>query len=703
MPPVLRGRRRSVPRGAVALAMAALVPWGPLHAQVFTVADVLSAPFPDGLVAATEADVVAWVANDQGSRNVWVAAGPDFQGRPVTRYEGDDGQEISGLQLAPDGRHVLYVRGGAPNRSGWTPAPAQDPEGTDRGLWWVAIEGGSEPVSLGSGSGPVLSPDGERLAYTDDGRIQVRSLPDGEPRPVAVPRSGAGGLVWSPDGSRLAFVSSRGDHAFVGVVDVESGTYRYLDPSVDRDGSPAWSREGDRLAFLRVPAPEESLPFFPRREAEPWSIRVVDLSTGVGQEVFRAEEGAGSRFQGIDGPQLSWLDGDLLVFPWEQDGWLRLWALPAAGGAPRLLTPGSHEVQRASISPDRRSVYFDSNRDDPDRRHIWSVTPEDAEAVRVTPGTGLEWGPVVTGAGSLAFLGSGPTEPARPFVLASDGERLALAGTLPGSFPGDALITPEPVVLPSTDGLPIHGQLFLPQDPPPPGGRPALIFLHGGSRRQMLLGFHHRGYYHNAYAMNQLLASRGYLVLALNYRSGIGYGLEFREALEYGAAGASEVRDVLAAGLYLAGRSDVDPERIGLWGGSYGGYLTAQGLVHAPELFAAGVDVHGVHDWNVAIANFVPSYVPEHDPDRAELAFRSSPMSRVDRWEDPVLLIHGDDDRNVAFSETVDLVRELRRLEVPHETLVFPDEVHGFLLHRNWIAAYEATVAFFDRWLGAGG
>jgi dipeptidyl aminopeptidase/acylaminoacyl peptidase len=262
---------------------------------------------------------------------------------------------------------------------------------------------------------------------------------------------------------------------------------------------------------------------------------------------------------------------------------------------------------------------------------------------------------------------------------------------------------PEAVVFPATDALPIHGQLFVPPGSPPSGGWPALLFLHGGSRRQMLLGFHHRGYYHNAYALNQLLAARGYVVLAVNYRSGIGYGLDFREARDYGASGASEVRDILGAGRYLAARPDVDASRIGLWGGSYGGYLTAQGLVHAPELFAAGVDIHGVHDWNVAIRNFVPSYEADHDPERRDRAFRASPMSLVDRWEDPVLLIHGDDDRNVAFAETVDLVRELRRMDIAHETLVFPDEVHGFLLHRNWVAAYEATVAFFDRWLREGG
>src|SRR5207248_5013752 len=102
---------------------------------------------------------------------------------------------------------------------------------------------------------------------------------------------------------------------------------------------------------------------------------------------------------------------------------------------------------------------------------------------------------------------------------------------------------------------------------------PALIFLHGGSRRQMLLGFHYSNYYSNAYALNQYFASRGYIVLALNYRSGIGYGLNFREAINYGAAGASEVNDLVGAGLYLQKRPDVDKNKIALWGGSYGGYL----------------------------------------------------------------------------------------------------------------------------------
>ena len=207
----------------------------------------------------------------------------------------------------------------------------------------------------------------------------------------------------------------------------------------------------------------------------------------------------------------------------------------------------------------------------------------------------------------------------------------------------------------------------------------------------MLLGWNYRSYYHNAYAFNQFMASRGYVVLSVNYRSGIGYGLDFREALNYGASGASEFNDVVGAGLFLRAQPDVDPARIGLWGGSYGGYLTAMGLARASHMFAAGVDVHGVHDWNNAIRNFMPGYNAERRPEIARLAASSSPMAFLDGWRSPVLLIHGDDDRNVPFGESVELVEQLRARDVHVEQLVFPDEVHGFLLHRSWTRAFTAA------------
>ena len=244
-----------------------------------------------------------------------------------------------------------------------------------------------------------------------------------------------------------------------------------------------------------------------------------------------------------------------------------------------------------------------------------------------------------------------------------------------------------------------YGQLFLPPaGAVPAGGKArAIVFLHGGSRRQMLLGWNYGSYYHHAYAMNQALALRGWVVVSLNYRSGIGYGRDFREAKDYGAAGGLEYRDVVAAAKWLRRRPDVDSPKVALWGGTSGGYLTAQGLARNPELFAAGVDVHGVHDWNVGIQTFKPEYNPLANPAAAQKAFASSPLSAVRGWRAPVLLVHGDDDRNVRFIETLALIERLRSQGVPVEQLVLPDEVHGFLRHENWMRVYEAAIAFLAR------
>jgi len=412
-------------------------------------------------------------------------------------------------------------------------------------------------------------------------------------------------------------------------------------------------------------------------------------------------EGPGSVFRGVESDaQLWWTDGDRLVFPWERDGWTHLYSVPASGGEAVLLTPGEFEVEHVSIEPAGTHVVYSSNQADIDRRHLWRVPVAGGTATALTPGTGIEWAPVAAGGGAIAFLASDARTPAHAAILLGPAERRAMApGSLPPDFPTDQLVEPQQVVFSAADGMPIHGQLFLPKDLGSGEQRPAAIFFHGGSRRQMLLGWHYRGYYHNAYALNQYLASRGYIVLSVNYRSGIGYGMEFREAIDYGARGASEFNDVLGAGLFLRSRSDVDPDRIGLWGGSYGGYLTALGLARASDLFAAGVDLHGVHDWNVVIGNFVPSYNPEDRAEAARVAFEASPMAYIEGWRSPVLLIHGDDDRNVPFSESVSLLESLRKQGVEVEQLVFPDEVHGFLLHRNWVRAYEATVDFFDRML----
>jgi dipeptidyl aminopeptidase/acylaminoacyl peptidase len=699
----LRTRARSI-----VVALAASVVAVPLAAQqgAISIESLLSAPFPSGMSAAPAGGGVAWVQNDRGVRNVWIALPPEYQGRQITSFTGDDGQEIGGIEWTPDARTLFFVRGGGANRAGEVPNPTSDPAAAEQAIWRVGVAGGP-PVRVTPGSGIAVSPKGDRFGFTRRGQIWSAPTDGGkEPSQLANLRGGSGSLRWSPDGSRIAFTSGRGDHGFVGVLDPASRTVKWLAPSVDRDMEPVWSPDGARVAFLRIPTSSAITLFKPVRSGRPWSIMVADVASGAARTVWTAERGAGSAFRNVVGDQLIWGAGDHLVFPWERTGWTSLWSVPVSGGAATLLTPGQFEVEYVTLTPDRTQVVYNSNQGDIDRRDIWRVPVAGGSApVAVTTGTDIEWEPVLTSdGGSLAFFRSGARRQARAMIAVANGAPRELApGTMPADYPERALVEPQQVIFTSPDGMKIHAQLFLPAGAKAGDKRPAAIFFHGGSRRQMLLGWNYSSYYNNAYAFNQHLASKGYVVLSVNYRSGIGYGMEFREALSYGAAGASEYNDVLGAGRYLASRSDVDPKRIALWGGSYGGFLTAMGLARNSELFAAGVDFHGVHDWNVGIKTFVPSYNTLENPRDSLLAFRSSPLASLKSWRSPVLVIHGDDDRNVSFAETVTLVEQLRDRGVEVEQLVLPDEVHGFLRYESWVRAYTAASDFLDRKLGVKG
>lgn len=677
------------------------------HAQgtkPFSIADVMSSPFPSGLTASPPGKTVAWVFNQEGVRNIWMARLPELKGRSLTGYKKDDGQAISNLIITPDESAVIYVRGGNANRKGEIPNPLSRAEGTQQAIFRVSTSGGT-PELLAEGKSPALSPDGTQLAFIRNQQVFMMPLgnSDEEAQQLFQVRGSAGSLAWSPDADRpkLAFTSNRGDHGYVGVFNFTDESITYLNPSVDKDRYPVWSPDGSALAFMRFPNEKQRLPFTPRRKGLPWSIWVANMQTMQAQQVWKAKPGTGSSFRNVSaGNQLMWAADNQLVFPYEGDGWTHLYALNASGGTARLLTPGNFEVQFVSLGNDRETVIYSSNQADTDRQHVWQVPVNGGSPTAITSGNGIEWSPLQLSGGTVVVLASSGTRPAYPAVVSGKGKLGSMApGTVPNRFPTSELVEPEQVIFTAADGMKIHGQLFKPDNMKKKEQRPALIFFHGGSRRQMLLGFHHRGYYHKAYAMNQYLASQGYVVLAVNYRSGIGYGMEFREAMNYGAQGASEYQDVIGAGLYLQSRPDVDGEKIGLWGGSYGGYLTALGLARGSALFAAGVDLHGVHHWNVVIRNFVPSYQPEKREAFARLAYESSPMAAIEGWKSPVLLIHGDDDRNVPFSETVNLAEALRRQNVYFEQLVFPDEVHGFLLHKNWLAAYRASADFFNRML----
>ncbi|HEX8337339.1 MAG TPA: alpha/beta fold hydrolase [Pyrinomonadaceae bacterium] len=667
----------------------------------FTLGQVLSSPFPADLVAARRGARVAWTFDAGGRRNVWVAEGPQFNARQLTRYEKDDGQELSELAFSADGEWVVYVRGGGRNRSGEYPNPTSDPGGVTQQVLAANWTTGQVRV-LGEGDGPAPSPAGAQVLFSREGQLWVNTLgaAGGEARRLFTARGANGSPQWSPDGRLVAFVSGRGDHSFVGVYDTSKRSIDFVSPSVDRDSNPRWSPDGRRLAFVRRPALGSQPSIFLGDEPDPWAVMVADYPEGAAREAWRSGRGAHDSMPPAGAEILQWGAGGRLVFISEQDGWRHLYTVPASGGRAELLTPGACEVEHVTYTPDRRAVVFSSNCGDIDRRHLWSVGTEGGSPRALTSGEKIEWGPVVTGDGNtLVYLGSDARSPAMPHAmpLAGGRGRVLAQAALPRDFPSAKLVEPQPVVLKAEDGVEVHGQLFMPRGARAGVRLPAVIFLHGGPSRQMLLGWHYMYYYHNAYGFNQYLAGLGYAVLSVNFRSGTGYGRAFRAAPRRGSRGASEYQDVLAAARYLRGRDAIDDRAIGLWGGSYGGYLTALGLARDSDLFAAGVDLHGVHDWSQRISG--ASWIDYSSRDAQKVALEASPVGSIQKWRSPVLLIHGDDDRNVSFSQTVDLVRRLREQNVEFEQIVFPDDVHDFLLHRHWLRAYGAAADFFDRHL----
>ena len=675
-------------------------------AATFTLEQVLSSPFPYGLTGAAHAPRIAWVFNFKGARNLWIADGPNFAARQVTHYSADDGMPIASLRLTPDGRTIVFVRGTETNDAGRVAAPTHDLTPRKQMVFAMDVDGesaralGEMGCSYEGCEDVEISPDGQFAVWSARKQLWIAPVSGATPAHQLTDLPGNTlSPQWSSDGRSIAFVSDRGDHSFIGIYDIGHDSVHYLVAGVDRDVSPRWSPDGRQVAFLRTPGAEQKQPLIPVQPV-PWSIWIADAASGSGHQVWQSGTKQDDSFPELTADSsFHFPSKDRLVFASETDGRNHLYSVAVTGGSAVLLTPGNFDVEDVSVSADKKSVLYSSNQDDVDRRHIWRVSLPDGKPQPVTHGETMEWAPVETGQDNyVACLGSTATSPAMPYRITAQGREMLAASALPADFPSGQLVVPKQVIFASEDGLEIHGQLFVPAGRTEPG--PALVFSHGGPIRQMMLGFHYMDYYHNAYAMNQYLASQGYVVLLVNYRLGIMYGRAFREAPNSGWRGGAEYKDIVAAAKYLETLPIVEAKKLGLWGGSYGGYLTAMGLARNSDLFAAGVDFHGVHDWSV----FLPQWDGKTPmaPDRTEadkLAFQSSPNASVQLWKSPVLLIQGDDDRSVPFSQTVDLVQRLRDNHVPFELLVFPDEVHGFLMFKTWLKAYGATADFFDHYL----
>lgn len=743
----------------------------------------LSNPNPIELVAARKVDRIAWTVYDEGKRNAYTAAAPNWTPVRLTRFLQDDGTDIAQIRVSDDGSTIVFCRGTVPNRDGWVANASADPNGAERAIWAVKTAGGPA-WRVAEGTSPELAPDGSSVLFVKEGeihraRVTQLKLPNPMDRGEApfirnwgvqsAPR-------WSPDGRKIAFVTTRQDHSFIAVYDMASRRISYMAPSVDFDTNPMWTTDGAHIVFTRRPGlafgqqnqqggggigipngpaftnpqgrggrgnagGQETEPDEAARRAQEAASRIpglmrptftggytlsimkANVATMEAEEVWHNEPndrlitainnprlagnhvvfqlnvgaGRGGRGRGQQPPQT---EGQQPTGP--VDEWDRYYSIDIAakGSKPVRLTTtdGLIEDQTSvALSADGKTFFYATNAKDIDRRHIWAVPVQGGTPWQVTSGVGIETSPVPLASGKglatqsadwkrpqsigLWTLDKSATQSSQKWLFPTDGQ---LKG-----FPMALHVEPQAVTTKAADGLDVPNQLLLPKDIKPGERRPAIVFVHGGPARQMLLGYHYMHFYHWAYGMNQWLASKGYVVMSVNYRSGIGYGRSFRQAPNTGGRGNAEYQDVLAAGKYLQTRSDVDPNRIGIWGLSYGGVLTAQALARNSDIFKMGVDLAGVHLWGSSL-----------DPE--SVSFKASAIGAIDTWKSPVLLIHGDDDRNVAFQQTTGLVQLLRARNIEHELIVFPDDTHESMLHSRWIYTLDRMEQFIDKHLNGG-
>jgi dipeptidyl-peptidase-4 len=670
-----------------------------------------------------------WVANPTADpngpeRSIWAAR---TSGGPAWKVVVDEGLPAANPELAPDGSAIAYIKYGQVYRARVT--PARPTSAVDRGEKPLVTEWGVQ-------SAPKWSPDGRKIAFvstrTDHSFVMVYDVATHKAAYMSPSVDFDTSPLWTADSTHLYFVRRPGlpfgqqGQQGTGGIGVPNGPAFQNNAQAGRGrgrgnaapNQPAASGRGD--APETAPGPIADIPGLATatfRGGYTLSVWKADVSSGEAVEVWHNQpnDRIFTNFANLR------LAGDYLIVPYNVGGgrggrgapqnpasqqapadeWERYYSIDLAtpNATPVLLTTtdGIIEDQTSvALSADGKTLFYCTNTKDIERRHIWAVPVAGGTPVQVTRGEGIETYPAPLASGkALATLSADWRMPQSlgiwPLAASSAGATAATQKIVfpvaRKNFPMDAHVKPELVITKAPDGLAIHNQLFLPRDLKPGERRPAIVFVHGGPARQMLLGYHYMQFYHWAYGINQWLADQGYVVFSINYRSGVGYGRSFRTAPNTGGRGNAEYQDVLAGGKYLQTRPDVDPDRVGIWGLSYGGVLTAQALARNSDIFKAGVDLAGVHLWGSSL-----------DPD--SVSFKSSAIGAIEGWKSPVLLVHGDDDRNVAFQQTTGLVQLLRQRDVHYELIVFPDDTHESMLHSRWLYTLDRMEKFLRKFLG---
>ena len=574
--------------------------------------------------------------------------------------------------LSPDGSRLLYTQ----------------TIGAAKHVFVVPTAGGW-PMRLTSGEltheEPRWSPDGKQIVYLADKSIKVMGADGANPRTLTEHPAGSSLPRWSPDGSHIAFYSRRHGWSQIWTVPATGGEPRRLTATqADNDGL-AWSPDSRKILYS--------------------SIRGDDL---LNSDVYSVDVQTGVERRLTDGPSCfagapSWSpDGRQIAFLSDQDGWIHVYVVNADGSGRRQITTGECEdgwpnLNRGYLlwSPDGRGLAFIRNHEG--KVDLMMLKLPDGPVNCLSHGEGLHrpvaWLPDGSG---LVSLEARPDAPPDLWLLNVDGRTEQITRSLAGGLREADFVAPERVSFESRDGLTLYGYLYRPKSTQLGEGRPAIVHPHGGPTAQAFFTWED--------PILQLFVQEGYAVLSPDFRGSSGYGKAFRLA-NAGKWGVADALDCLDAAAYLRRLNWVDGDRIGIWGGSYGGYLVLCALTMAPDVFRAGIDLFG--DSELAESYRHGDRLGRLDlqrqmgsPDENLEAYRrGSPIYRAERIEAPLLILHGRDDRRVVPLMSERMIEALQIEGKFFEHHYYDGEGHGFRKPANRRDAYQRMLAFFERYL----
>ncbi len=385
-------------------------------------------------------------------------------------------------------------------------------------------------------------------------------------------------------------------------------------------------------------------------------------------------------------------DADI-YFLSERDGYSHLYTVPYAGGDARQLTSGKWEVANAQLAEDKTHFFLTTSEGGPFERHLYAMAANGGERIRITSNPGNHQATISPDEKSLAVIYSFTNKP--PEIYIEENRPGASAVQVTHSPSPDFAAYPwieAPIVqIPARDGVMVPAHLYKPKNVAP--GAPAVIFVHGAGYAQNV----HRWWssYSHEYLFHHLLMEKGYVVADLDYRASAGYGRDWRVAI-YRHMGGKDLDDQVDAANWLVKEHGVDARRIGIYGGSYGGFITLVAMFTQPDVFAAGAALRPVTDWaqynNQYSGNILN--LPQKD---TEAYHQSSPSYFASGLKGPLLICHGIVDTNVNFQDSVRLVQKLIELRKENwELAVYPVEDHGFLETTSWVDEYKRIFKLFE-------